>query len=107
MGLRNLPEEKAENLASLVEAKTHQVVSMSLSKNENVNISILAFSSGEDLSDESYPADTLYLVLEGSMEVVMENDSISVSQGQVLKVPAGKTHRLSAKESFKIMQISL
>ena len=107
MSLRNLPEEKAENLASLVEAKPHQVVSMSLSKNENVNISILAFSSGEDLSDESYPADTLYLVIEDSMEVVMENASISVSKGQTLKVPKGKTHRLSAKESFKIMQISL
>lgn len=107
MGLRNLPEEKAKNLASLVEAKPHQVVSMSLSKNENVNISLLAFSSGEDLSDESYPADTLYLVLEGSIEVVMENASFSVSRGQVLKVPAGKTHRLSSNESFKIMQISL
>jgi len=107
MSLRNLPEEKAENLASLIEAKPHQVVSMSLSKNENVNISLLAFSSGEDLSDEAYPADTLYLVLEGSMEVVMENASISVGKGQVLKVPAEKVHRLSSNEPFKIMQISL
>lgn len=80
---------------------------MSLSKSENADITLLAFADGEDLSDEVYPRDTLYLVVEGSMSVVMQDGSVSVCAGEVLKVPAGKIHRLSAEKSFKIMQISL
>lgn len=107
MSLRNLPEKTAEKLNSLVQAKPHQVVSMSLSKSENADITLLAFADGEDLSDEVYPRDTLYLVVEGSMSVVMQDGSVSLGAGEVLKVPAGKVHRLSAEKSFKIMQISL
>lgn len=107
MGLRNLPEKTAEKLSSLVEIKPHQVVSMSLSRSENAEITLLAFADGEDLSDETYPRDTLYFVLEGSMNVVMQDGSVSVSTGEVLKVPAGKIHRLATENAFKIMQISL
>lgn len=107
MSLRNLSETKAENLNSIVEIKPHQVVSMALSKNENANVTLLAFADGEDLSEEVYPQDTLYFVIEGSMTVVSKEDSIPVSAGQVIKVPAGKPHRLSAQKSFKIMQISI
>lgn len=107
MSLRNLSETKAENLNSLVEIKPRQVVSMAISKNEHANITLLAFADGEDLSEEVYPQDTLYFVLEGTMSVDSDKDSIPVSAGQVLKVPAGKTHRLSAKKAFKIMQISI
>ncbi len=107
MSLRNLNEKKAESLNSLVEIKPHQVVSMALSKNEHANITLLAFADGEDLSEEVYPQDTLYFVIEGSMTIVSKEDSIPVSAGQVLKIPAGKAHRLSAQKAFKIMQISI
>lgn len=107
MSLRNLSEKKAENLNLLVEIKPHQVVSMALSKNENANITLLAFAAGEDLSEEVYPQDTLYFVIEGTMTVVSKEDSIPVSAGQVIKVSAGKPHRLSSQKSFKIMQISI
>ena len=107
MSLRNLNEKKAESLNSLVEIKPHQVVSMALSKNEHANITLLAFADGEDLSEEIYPQDTLYFVVEGSMDVISKEDSIPVSAGQVIKVPAGKPHRLSAQKLFKIMQISI
>lgn len=107
MSLKNLSETKAENLNSLVEIKPHQVVSMALSKNENANITLLAFADGEDLSEEVYPQDTLYFVIEGAMSVVSNEGPIPVSAGQVIKVPAGKPHRLSAQEAFKIMQISI
>ena len=107
MSLRNLSEKKTENLNSLVEIKPHQVVSMAVSKNENANITLLAFAAGEDLSEEVYPQDTLYFVIEGTMTVVSKEDSIPVSAGQVIKVSAGKPHRLSSQKSFKIMQISI
>lgn len=107
MSLRNLSETKAENLNSLVEIKPHQVVSMALSKNENASVTLLAFADGEDLSEEVYPQDTLYFVIEGTMIVVSKENSIPVSAGQVIKVSAGKPHRLSAQKAFKIMQISI
>lgn len=107
MTLRNLPEDKPAELSNLIDVKAHQVVSMALSGSDHVNIVLLAFSADENVSDEIYSGDTMYLVLDGNMCVVSENERINVCCGQAVKVAAGKSHRLESDNAFKIMQITV
>ena len=62
--LKNVPTEPAM-LAELINAKENQVVSMALSKRDDVTISVFSFSDNEGVSEEEYFGDTLYYVLEG------------------------------------------
>lgn len=107
MTLRNIPEDKPAELTSLIDIKTHQVVSMALSKSEHVSITLLAFASDENVSDEIYSGDTMYLVLEGNMCVISDEKRINVNSGQIIKIPAGKSHKLESDNAFKIMQITI
>lgn len=52
--LRNLPTDAPANLASLIDIREGRVVSMSLSKSDTCQIMLMAFGSGESVSEEIY-----------------------------------------------------
>ena len=49
--LRNLPTDAPANLASLIDIREGRVVSMSLSKSDTCQIMLMAFGSGESVSE--------------------------------------------------------
>ena len=51
---RNLPVDSAESLKAMIEVKPHRVISMALTKSDNVQMTLFAFDKGEDVSEESY-----------------------------------------------------
>lgn len=108
MSLRNISNEKAEQLSGMIESKPGQVSSMSLTRNAGFDMTLLAFASGESVSEEEYFGDVLYYVLEGALKVVFENSQILVSQGEVLKVDAHVVHAIEGldEQAFKVLQIN-
>ncbi len=105
--LRNLPTEGAEALAELVSVRNNQVISMALTRDSKIQMMLLAFAEGEDVSEEQYFGDTLYYVLEGTAMICREEKEIIVTTGEVLMVPAGIIHAVRGKGAFKILQITL
>ena len=69
--LKNLPENPAM-LAELIDVHPGQVVSMSLSRNDAIRMTLFAFDGGEGVSEEAYDSDTFYYILAGSMTLVRE-----------------------------------
>ena len=107
MPLRNLPTGAAVPLASLIEARPGQVSSMSFTRlGDPVSMTLLAFAEGESVSEEMYPADTLYLVAEGSTDIVFAGRRVTVHAGEVLMVPAGVEHAVEPVEAVKLLQVS-
>ena len=90
--LRNLPTDAPANLASLIDIREGRVVSMSLSKSDTCQIMLMAFGSGESVSEEIYFGDTLYTVLEGEMP---------------LFIPSGTSHAIGGAGGFKLLQMTL
>lgn len=105
--LRNLPTQQPEQLAQLIQIQPGRVVSMSMSRQENCQMTLLAFGDGESVSEERYFGDTLYYVLEGSMPLRMESGERTLTAGQCLAVPAGVSHAVGGGGSFKLLQITL
>lgn len=105
--LRNLPTEQAEALSGLITDRKNQVVSMALSQRPGIQMTLLAFSAGEDVSEEQYFGDTFYYVVQGNAVIRFSGQDIPVMEGEVLMVPADTLHALVGNGAFKILQITL
>lgn len=105
--LRNLPTEAPEALASLISMHPGRVVSRALSRSKHCRMTLLAFAAGESVSEERYPGDTLYFVLEGEMPVVFGNSIQRIAAGQCLAIPAHTLHAVGGASACKLLQITL
>lgn len=103
MPFRNLPTEEAAPLSGLIDAKPGTVSSMALTRlGDPIGATLLAFAEGESVSEEEYPGDTLYYLVEGEAEV----NHMKMRAGDVLKVPAGVSHAVEPSSAIKLLQIS-
>ena len=105
--LRNLPTDAPANLASLIDIREGRVVSMSLSKSDTCQIMLMAFGSGESVSEEIYFGDTLYTVLEGEMPLFIGNAKYLLKTGDSLMIPSGTSLAIGGAGGFKLLQMTL
>lgn len=104
--LKNLPISP-EKLSDMISVKPNMVASMSFSKNENIDMTLLAFAEGEGISEEAYKGDTCYLVLEGEMTIISGENRHVLGKGDCMAVQAEELHAIEGRGSFKILQITL
>ena len=104
--LKKVPTEPTL-LTELINAKKNQVVSMALSKRDDVTVSVFSFSDNEGVSEEEYFGDTLYYVLEGKMSISINEKTYELKQGECMAVEAKTSHAIGSKTAFKVMQITL
>jgi quercetin dioxygenase-like cupin family protein len=104
--LKNLPEHP-EILADLIDIRPGRVVSMALSQKETARMTLFGFAEGEGVSEETYPCDTFYLVLEGEMPLFRGGQVHRLTAGACEAVPAGTAHAIGGEGPFKLLQISL
>ncbi len=108
MPFRNLPCDAAAPLAELICARPGQVSSMSLTRiGDALAATLLAFAEGESVSEETYPGDTLYYLVEGTCEIKLPDCDAPMRAGDVLMVPAGVEHAVEPNSSIKILQLTL
>lgn len=109
MPLRNVPTNQAQPLTSLIACRAGQVSSMALTRDAGFDMTLLAFSAGESVSEEEYFGDVLYYVFEGAAEVVFSQKRIPIKAGEILKVDAHVLHAVEGLQGaeFTLLQINL
>jgi mannose-6-phosphate isomerase-like protein (cupin superfamily) len=106
MPFRNLPTDAAAPLASLIDARPGQVSSMALTRlGDPIGATLLAFSDGESVSEERYPGDTLYYLVEGAAQIRFADHLVAMTAGDVLRVPADVEHAVEPTCATKLLQI--
>lgn len=105
--IRNIEPWKGQTLTGLIDWKAHQVVSMAMSKSEAVQMTLLAFAEGENVSEEMYFGDTVYLMAEGQARIRSSEHTVELKAGGIAFVPAGALHEIDGCGSFKILQITI
>lgn len=105
--LRNLPTEKPLCMADMITPKNNQIVSMALSKSDNVHISLFTFANKETVSEEEYYGDTMYFMIEGETYIKLDGENYHLKQGDVFSVKAHRLHAIGGIGEFKVMQITV
>lgn len=79
------------------------VVSREIVKKKTGSVTAFAFDEEQGLSEHTAPFDALVHVLEGTAEIVIGGESHTVSQGEMISMPANVPHALKAVERFKML----
>lgn len=79
------------------------IVSRKIIQKPTGAVTFFAFDAGQALSDHTAPFDALVQVIDGEAEVIIAGRSVIVKTGEVLIMPANKSHALKANQRFKML----
>lgn len=95
------------DLKNMVEYSNGSTVSKIITRNEKGNLTLFAFDKGQNLSEHSAPFDAIVQVLEGSGTIIIDKVEHTVSEGQLIIMPANISHAVEANEKFKMLLIMI
>lgn len=79
------------------------VVSKELVHNNAGSVTLFSFDAGQGLSEHSAPFDALIQVIDGKMELTVEDTKHVISAGELFIIPSGARHSVNAPERFKMI----
>jgi len=103
--IKNIEFSKALAMVTLVDYQPGKVVSLTLSQNQTLSMTLFAFAKGEAISSHSAPGDAMVYILDGKAEITIGNEKVTATSGQVVVMPAGIPHGLDAVEDFKMLLV--
>jgi quercetin dioxygenase-like cupin family protein len=95
------------NLAGLVDYQPGAVVSRTLVDKKTGTVTMFAFDKGEGLSEHTAPFDAMVFVADGKAEITISGKPHQVNAGEMIIMPANKTHALRAVEKFKMLLVMI
>lgn len=97
----------AKTLTSLVNYQKGAVVSYTLIDKKAGTVTLFAFDQGQELSEHTAPYDALLYISEGTADVRISDNLVRLSSGEMVLMPAGKPHALSAISKSKMLLIMI
>lgn len=104
------PGFKKQNIITLKNSIAYQagaVVSKEILKTEGGTVTIFAFDAGQGLSDHRTPFHALVFIIDGEAQISIEKTPHTLTEGQLIELPAGKNHSLKAVKRFKMLLVML
>jgi len=95
------------HLEEAIQYNPGAIVSRTLIKNENNNLTLFAFDEGQDLSEHISPFNAFLQVLEGEVELKIGGKPLIVKQGEMALMPANLPHALKALTQLKMLLIMM
>lgn len=99
-----------QNILTLKDAVEYQsgaVVSKEILKTAGGTVTIFAFDAGQGLSEHAAPFSVWAQIIDGEAEISIERTPHIVTVGQMIELPAHKSHSLKALKRFKMILIMM
>jgi len=98
---------QALKLIDLVDYQAGSVVSKQIIQKETGNVTCFAFDEGQGLSEHTAPFDAVVYIIDGEAEVTIDHKPVMVVVGDMIIMPANKTHALKATKRFKMILVMI
>ena len=99
-----------QNIITLKDSIEYQggsVVSKEILKTEGGTVTIFAFDAGQGLSEHTVPFNALIQIFDGEARIDIEKKSYTLTEGQLIELPANKIHSLKATKRFKMLLVMI
>lgn len=103
--MRNIEKEKIVDLKELVSYEKGEVQSLTLAQRPGVGITLMAFSSGEEISTHAAAGDAFVTVLEGEGEFTVDGKPNLLKEGESIVMPKDIPHAVKAVSDFKMLLV--
>ena len=87
----------------MVEYSAEGIVSKRVLDKPVGTVTLFAFDQDQRLSTHSAPFDAMVQVIEGTAEIVINEQPFTLESGDTIIMPAGIPHAVNAKEKFKMV----
>ena len=94
---------KVVSPAEVVNYQSGSVVSRTVIEQPNGSVTLFAFDEGQGLSEHIAPFNAMVYILNGEAEVTISGNSMNLLEGQMVIMPANKSHSIKANKRFKMM----
>jgi quercetin dioxygenase-like cupin family protein len=98
-----IEKSKTHILIEIIEYVPNSVVSKTIIRKTNGNISVVAIDTGEALAEKISPFDTFIQIIEGKAEIIIDEKSNLLQTGQAIIIPAHTSNMVKANERFKMI----
>lgn len=98
---------KIFGLADLITYQKDSVVSRTLINKKTGTVTLFAFDKGQGLSEHTAPFDAMVYIFDGQVGINISGKPFVLNKGEVIIMPANKTHSLKALKKFKMMLIMI
>ncbi|MDD1750299.1 MAG: cupin domain-containing protein [Methanothrix sp.] len=113
--MENLPQSdptddsspKVERLADLANYQKGSIVSREIIRKSTGTVTLFAFDKDQGLSEHTAPFDALVQILDGVAEITISGKTYHLEQGEMVILPANKTHALKAQRPFKMLLVMI
>lgn len=102
----NFPIEQVFSLSAAIAYRHNQITSTVLISENNTNIVLYAMDSEESISSESSPNRKMVFVLDGSLNITINQTSYALHIGDSFIIDKNTQHAIEALERCKFVQIN-
>ena len=104
-GLELMKSTKGHILVKIIEYVPHTGVTKTIIKKTTSNTTSISslFDAGEELIEKMSPFDNYIQVIEGTVEVGINDKKYKLRLGEGIVIPAHTSHRFKAHEQFKMI----
>lgn len=92
-----------QNLAALTDYQRGSIVSRTLLQNGSGTLTAFSFDEGQALSEHTVPLNAFIQILDGQAEITIGGKPCRVSAGEIVLMPGGIPHKVSAAKRFKML----
>jgi len=103
--MEEAPMAQVMNLAGMVAYQEGSVVSRTLIDKKVGTVTLFAFAVGQGLSEHIAPFDAMVYILDGEADVSISSKPYHLKNGDMLIMPANKSHALKATRAFKMLLV--
>ncbi|MDD4874046.1 MAG: cupin domain-containing protein [Dehalococcoidales bacterium] len=98
---------QAFKLTGLIDYQEGSVVSRTIIDKKSGTITLFAFDKDQGLSEHIAPFDAFVYLIDGEAEITISGKSMVVKQGEIVIMPANKSHALRATQRFKMTLVMI
>ena len=101
--MKEIEKSKIHILIEIIEYVPNSVVSKTIIRKTTGNISVVAIDTGEALAEKISPFDTFIQIIEGTAEVIIDDQPNILQTGQGIIIPAHTSNIVKANGRFKMI----
>ncbi|MGZ0014918.1 cupin domain-containing protein [Yeosuana sp. AK3] len=94
---------KPHIIVEIIQYIPNAVVSKTIIKKINGNITALSFDIGEELAEKTSPFDTYIQIIDGTASVTINKKEFQLGLGQGIIIPSNQRHYFTANQQFKMI----
>lgn len=103
--IKNVEQREVIDFDSLVRCNEGQIETVTMAQKKGVGLTALAFGKGEGVGPHAASGDALIYVHSGIATVKIGDRVMEAGKGQVVVMPAGIPHQVTAKEDMKMLLV--